>query len=132
MFKLIFLMITICTVSTKELPASIRNSWTKLLEPYVDECIAESKVKPDLAKDVFTTLYLPDQPEFDCYFKCIQRNLKFHFPNGEFNKPYMVEIVDHLTDKLADKCIAIANAESKECRKAYKLAYCIITENEVD
>ncbi|KAF5290769.1 hypothetical protein FQA39_LY14612 [Lamprigera yunnana] len=132
MFKLIFIVRAICIVFTKELPDSIINSWNKLMASYVDDCIAESNVNPDHARNVFTTLYLPDEPEFECYFKCIYRNLTFHLPSSEFHKPYMVETVDHLTDKLADKSIAIANPKSNECHKEYKLAYCVNLENEVD
>ncbi|KAF5290768.1 hypothetical protein FQA39_LY14611 [Lamprigera yunnana] len=131
MMKLILLISLVSAVFSMQVPPPITHAWLSTLSYHFEECTEESKVDPDLAKNAFSGLALPDQEQLNCFYKCVHRKFNFYNADGEYDKATMVSAIDHLTDKMADKCIANAKSETDSCRKAYKISSCIIFENEV-
>ncbi|KAF5290767.1 hypothetical protein FQA39_LY14610 [Lamprigera yunnana] len=130
--KLFSLLSVICAVQSNHVPPSVLSSWKTLIAPHVDQCIEETKIDREVAKSAFMNSTPPDKVVFGCYFKCIDEKLGFLLPGGQYNKQVMVEKINHLTDKMADKCIAKTKSESDDCHKVYNMAHCIIFEVEYE
>ncbi|KAF5287964.1 hypothetical protein FQR65_LT12141 [Abscondita terminalis] len=118
--KLLLLILTISVYSiySKKIPPSLVTSWSKLFEPFVEECIEESKVDGDIARNIFSTNYLPNEKSMHCYLRCIDEKLEFLHPEGGFNKELMLIKIDHLTPEIAVKCIDNFHDGENDCLKS--------------
>ncbi|KAF5296855.1 hypothetical protein FQA39_LY12373 [Lamprigera yunnana] len=124
--KVLLLTLFVSFGCTQKIQPHLVTSWTNLIAPFIEECIAESKADPTQAKNIFQTLPVDVTKNFECYFKCLFQKINFTLSNGEFDQKMVYQIIPDIEEPLLKQCIDDHIQDSDICHRSYSVAICIM------
>ncbi|KAF5304154.1 hypothetical protein FQR65_LT18895 [Abscondita terminalis] len=126
------LSMLVCVAFAKKIPPPLVDSWNDFIGKVADVCIQETLSESETIKTMLTQNEFPVEESMHCFFKCLYEKYDIMLPNGEMVKDMMVKLIDHVTSEIANTCVDQAQSETSSCKKAHKIAACIVKVNLVD
>ncbi|XP_031338137.1 uncharacterized protein LOC116167040 [Photinus pyralis] len=109
-----------------QLPPDVLELWEANVAPFLDTCTKEMNVDPEIAKNMFRHVHLPDEQTFHCFMYCIFQKQRFLNSDDELDREQMLETIQTLTPDSLQLCIDGAAGVTDVCVKMYNLTRCIV------
>ena len=124
--KLIILLFAITYSACADPCDKTMEKWVKLLAPFQNQCIEETNVSKEYAKNWLVKQEYFDDPILQCYLTCLHRHLGIMLSDNSIDTNTLSQIAEGVNKDMAEFCNHKVKLVDNPCKKSMEISKCAL------